>query len=101
IDTTSFLGLLHSASDKSSSLSPSQQKLLKLHNRMGHVSMSTLQQFAREGLFGSHLTSLGKCENPLCCACIHGKQHRPPYHPTVYSGHDRCFTSTAWRLSFW
>jgi hypothetical protein len=37
--------------------------------------MSKVQQLAREGILGTHLSSIGKCDIPLCCACIHGKQH--------------------------
>jgi hypothetical protein len=59
-----------------STLSPSQRKLLNLHYKMGHLNIPQIQQFARDGLFGSHLTSLGNCDAPLCKACLHGKQHR-------------------------
>ncbi len=43
---------------------------------MGHLNIPQIQQFARDGLFGSRLTSLGNCDAPLCKACLHGKQHR-------------------------
>jgi hypothetical protein len=43
---------------------------------MGHLHMSKIQQLAREGLLGTHLSSIGQCDIPLCRACIHGKQHR-------------------------
>jgi hypothetical protein len=38
--------------------------------------MAKIQQLAQEGFLGIHLSSIGKCDIPLCRACIHGKQHR-------------------------
>jgi hypothetical protein len=79
----SLLSSIHLETDNNHQLSPSQRKLLNLHYKMGHLHMTKIQQLARDGIFGTHLTSLGKCDIPLCRACIHGKQHRRAVTPTI------------------
>ncbi len=91
-DTTSTLpshaSLLSSTeiNDDSSNLLPSQRKLLNLHYKLGHLHMNQIQQFARDGLLGSHLKSLGSCDLPLCKSCTHGKQHRQAVTPNSTAG---------------
>ena len=51
-------------------------KLLKIHQRMGHISFHRLQTMAKLG----HLPkSLEKCPLPVCSACLYGKQTRRPW----------------------
>jgi hypothetical protein len=59
-------------------LTSAQQKLLNLHYKLGHLDIHRVQKLARDGIFGSHLKSVGNCDAPVCKACIHGKQHRHP-----------------------
>jgi len=48
-------------------------KLLKVHQRMGHVSFRRLQVMAKLGLIPKELQS---CPIPVCSACLYGKQTR-------------------------
>ncbi len=40
--------------------------------------MSKIQQSARDGLLGASYKSIANCDQPLCKACLHGKQHKWP-----------------------
>jgi hypothetical protein len=67
-------------------LSPTQRKLLKLHQKMGHLNMQQVQTFAKNGIFGPAYQKLGTCDLPLCKSCMHSKQHRSPVTPTTSPG---------------
>jgi hypothetical protein len=74
--TTTALLSSEITDEPSSSLTPSQRKLLHLHNKMGHLNMVHLQQLIRENYFGSNFHSLASCDAPLCHAgdCVSGDQ---------------------------
>jgi len=48
-------------------------EMLRLHHRMGHVSMRKIQLMAKMRLLP---TKFAKCNVPLCTACLYGKQTR-------------------------
>ncbi len=83
--STLFLSSTEVPFETSSNLSPSQQKLLNLHYKMGHLYMSQIQKFACDGHFGNH-TSISTYDAPLCNACLHGKQHRRTLPSTSTAG---------------
>jgi Reverse transcriptase (RNA-dependent DNA polymerase) len=45
-------------------------ELLRLHNRLGHVSMVRIQKMAKQGYLP---TRLATCRIPMCQACVYGK----------------------------
>lgn len=49
--------------------------LLNFSNILGHLHMIKIQKLAKEGLFGSNITSISNCQLPLSKASIHSKQH--------------------------
>lgn len=63
-------------------LTSTQLKLLHKHQQMGHLHMAQIQQLVKDGVFGDHLHHLSTCNPPLCKACIHGKPHKHPLHPS-------------------
>jgi hypothetical protein len=69
---------LNNETNTNDNLSSSQRKLLNIHYKLGHPNMIQLQQLAREGLLGPSNICIGKCDIPVCKACVHGKQHLQP-----------------------
>ncbi len=50
--------------------------------------MTRIQQLAKEGIFGDHLKVIATCDQPLCKACVHGKQHKRPLLPSTFQPID-------------
>jgi hypothetical protein len=55
-------------------------QMLRLHNRLGHLSMQTIQRMAKMKLLP---TKFAKCEHPICPACLFGKQTRRPWRSSA------------------
>jgi hypothetical protein len=60
-------------------------KLLKYHQRMGHISFTRLQTMAKMGLIPRELRN---CPIPACSACIYGKQTRKPWRTKHKKNHQ-------------
>jgi len=83
-DNVSLLSSM--VTEPSSNLSSAQRKLLHLHQRMGHLHMTKVQELARTVFFGRSLQNIGTCDIPLCKSCLHGKQHQSAITTTTASG---------------
>ena len=55
--------------------SPTTQ-LLKLHQKMDHISFAKLQLMAKQGAIPKHLAN---CEVPVCASCMYAKMGRKPW----------------------
>jgi len=54
----------------------SSVELLRLHHRFGHLSMTKLQEMARQGMLPKRLS---ECRVPMCTSCLFGKATRKPW----------------------
>ena len=59
----------------------SQRELLLLHKKMGHISMTRLQNMAKQQMLPKHIS---KCVIPRCMACMFGKATRKPWRNKPY-----------------
>ena len=55
--------------ESNKNLSRNQKLLLRLHYRLGHISLATVQWLARSGIFGQAAKDIGSCVHPKCHAC--------------------------------
>lgn len=62
--------------DKTSEGETNTVKLLKLHQRFGHISFKRLQIMAKLGVIPK---ALHNCPIPVCSACLFGKKTRKPW----------------------
>lgn len=62
-----------------------QQKLLRLHHRLGHTSMLTIQQWAKQGLYNIPLDVASVTELPVCLACAYGAAKCHGHHKSTGS----------------
>src|SRR5205085_6020882 len=60
---------------------PKQLSLTDWHERLAHVSKDTLIKFGESAIEDLDLGSTDSDPNEPCKPCIHGKQHRAPFHP--------------------
>jgi GAG-pre-integrase domain len=66
-----------SPSNKSDEREMRNRRLLKWwHERLGHVSMHTIQHMASKGILPS---SIAKCKIPVCQACLYGMMTKKPW----------------------
>ena len=67
--------------------SKDQLELLKLHNKLEHVSFKLLKNMAKQGLIPAKLANV---DPPKCPSCIYGKQTKRPWRtkakPTPIGG---------------
>jgi hypothetical protein len=57
-------------------LTVSQHQLLKIHHRLGHISMKRLKRMAQLGLLPKHLATTPE---PMCASCQYRKATRRPW----------------------
>jgi hypothetical protein len=86
MSTTSLLSSVDYSIGLPSNLSSAQQKLLHLHQRLGHLHMKKVQDLVCLGSFGHLPSSVSNCELPLCKACLHGKQHKSSITSSTATG---------------
>ena len=67
--------------------SKDQLELLRIHNKLGHVSFKLLKNMAKQGLIPAMLANI---DPPKCPSCIYGKQTKRPWRtkakPTPIGG---------------
>ena len=63
-------------------LSNDQLELLKLHNKLGHVSFNLMKNMAKQGLIPSKFANV---EPPKCSSCLYGKQTKRPWRTKAKS----------------
>ncbi len=85
-NSSAFLSSTSVSFNPPTNLTSAQRKLLHTHQKLGHLNFDMVQHLASSGALGSSFQSAGNCPVPLCCACIHGKQHHVSIH--VYPGHS-------------
>jgi hypothetical protein len=85
-NSSAFLSSTSASFEPPTNLTSAQRKLLHTHQKLGHLNFDMVQHLASSGALGSSFQSAGNCPVPLCCACIHGKQHHVSIH--VYPGHS-------------
>jgi hypothetical protein len=86
MSTTALLSSVDYSIGLPSNLSSAQQKLLHLHQRLGHLHMKKVQDLVCLGSFGHLPSSVSNCELPLCKACLHGKQHKSSITSSTATG---------------
>eukprot|EP00957_Ditylum_brightwellii_P024100 1817576-Ditylum_brightwellii.AAC.1 len=71
------------AAEKNQNLTSAQNKLLHWHQRLCHVSFSTIQWLARSGHSPvKNSDAVGMCQIPVCSSCQFAKQKRRPHKAT-------------------
>ena len=65
--------------EQNQNTTPAQKRLLRLHFRLGHLAMDSIQWLAKTGALGKHASVyLAKCDKQLCGTCLYAKQTRRP-----------------------
>ena len=59
-------------------LSSTQERLLRVHYRLGHIGFNRIQKWVRQGLYNLD-PSLAKCKAPMCPACQYGAAKKRPH----------------------
>ena len=57
-------------------MNKTMQDLMKLHQRMGHISFHKLQEMARQGAISKEYA---KCDIPVCTSCMYAKMTKRPW----------------------
>jgi hypothetical protein len=67
-------------------LTSAQVELLRLHARLGHMSMSTIQSMICNQQISTKIVGVANCRFPKCAACLYSKIRRKPWRTNLPPG---------------